>query len=63
MIKARYDAKYVAKRDRLIRQAEKYANATAGKTVPFEVEKRHEWAANWNMAFHGKMNELARVIK
>jgi len=54
-----YDTKYVTLRERLIPEAEAYADQVAGTrgNTKREVE---EWAAKWNKAFHTMMDKLSK---
>jgi hypothetical protein len=58
------DPEYIAKRDALIPQAEKYANRLYGAVGKGKTAKeREEWANLWSRAFHMKMNELVKGLK
>lgn len=59
------DKKYIEARNRLIPEAERYANKLCGKKPPKKTGKkadnsRDEWNARWNRTFHSKMNQLWR---
>lgn len=49
---------YIAKRNSLIPQAEKYADSFAG---PRPKENPAEWGAIWNKFFFGRMDELSKA--
>jgi hypothetical protein len=54
------DKQYIDWRNSLIPEAVLYADKTCGwKCEGTTDESRAIWVANWNKAFHGKMNELA----
>lgn len=48
---------YIKKRDELIEQAEKHADAFAGKRPKGDTD---EWACSWNKAYSKEMDRLAR---
>lgn len=58
---------YIQKRAALIPIAESYANEVCGATsqkleTPKKTEEEHiRWVGRWNNAFHGKMQQLARL--
>jgi len=52
------DKKYVAKRNKLIPFAERYANERFGR---HPSGNRDMWITNWNSAFHGEMTRLWRL--
>lgn len=54
---------YAQRRDNLIHKAEAHANRMFGVSGPGAELKPVEhdaWVWNWNVAFHKKINELAR---
>jgi len=53
-----YDADYEEKRISLIWEAERFANKQFKSKAPGGIKQNEEWAANWNRAFHGKMERL-----
>jgi hypothetical protein len=53
------DQNYIDQRNKLIPVAEQYANEKEGHT-PKPNQERDAWANNWNRAFHGEMNRLAK---
>ena len=53
------DNEYIKARDNLIPIAERFANETAG-TSPRPNEFHEEWAAQWSLTFHDKMDSLAK---
>ena len=53
------ESAYEVARNKLIPEAEEYANKTAG-TQPKKKHDREKWGDAWNLAFHTKMNTLAR---
>ncbi len=61
-VKATLDRDYVAARDKLILEAETYANKRNGSSCAREIDEsvRERWAAAWNYDFHTQMNVLAR---
>lgn len=51
---------YESERNKLIPEAEAYADKIAG---PKKNKKNHyEWSNSWNRAFHSKMNSLAKSL-
>jgi hypothetical protein len=50
--------RYVAERDKLIPFAERYANKKFGERPG---ANRDKWVSDWNLAFHSKMDELAKT--
>jgi hypothetical protein len=52
--------KYEAARNALIRQAERYATEQAGYRQYGTDGENETWARKWNLAFHQRMDELAR---
>ncbi len=54
------DMLYEIARNKLIPEAEKYANGIAGFITPLKKADRKVWINAWNKAFHNKMNELAK---
>lgn len=55
------DQNYIAARDKLIPEAEKFANKQFGKQAPgtTQAEKR-EYARQWSGCFHAEMNRLVQ---
>lgn len=51
------DEDYIKKRNKLIPEAERYANEVNGKDLKEETN-RDIWIDNWNKSFHTKMEEL-----
>lgn len=52
-----FNAHYEQERNKLIPDAERFANQTIGKTPK---GNRDEWTIKWNKAFLGKMDQLAK---
>lgn len=53
------DKEYIKARNNLIPIAEKFTNDKIG-TSQGPGESREDWARNWSLTFHDKMDELAR---
>lgn len=49
---------YEKARNSLIPMAEKFAYTTVGDDKPSESEESEKYRADWNYAFHTKMNQL-----
>jgi len=63
------DREYEIERNALISRAEAYADSVAGKRPRKNTRlgQNHDprlvdWGARWNVAFHGRMNELAKKL-
>jgi hypothetical protein len=53
------DLKYEAERNKLIPEAERFANKQFGVRFKGGSEpEREEWTRNWNMTFHRKVERL-----
>lgn len=48
---------YARERNKLIPEAEKFANKSSG-AKPYNNKELEKWNAKWSLAFHTKMNEL-----
>ena len=58
------DKDYAAERNKLIPEAERYANKKHRVKFPGGNEAAREaWAAGWNFSFHNRMNELCGAVK
>ena len=56
------DEDYIRERNKLIPEAEQFANKSYGVSAKGKSEpEREEWTARWNLAFHNKMNRLWRL--
>lgn len=56
------DKEYEKARDKLLPEAEKYANEIAGARprTGSNREEHIQWSDRWNQAYHRRMNELAQ---
>ena len=60
-----FNPDYIEARNAFIPDAEAYADKVCGEKLPKQKKndaEREEWNNCWNLAFHSKMNELARTI-
>lgn len=57
------DPIYEAARNRLIPEAERYANSLYGYYPTGTEQEKATWCDKWNAAFHSMMNKLAKDKK